>query len=428
MELAIDDLVVGDGVALDDDVADAGLLAFDDADFDVDRVAFDGHFDGSDIEEEVAVIHIHRRDVGAAGVVGEVGLEGGVVVGVALLDAQMLGEGFRRIDGVAREGDVAEEVGVTFVDVHLDLDAVLSFLFAVRDFEVAAGDIPDGVLDDAGVAVAQFVIVGDDLVEVVVEFEFAIFGAAPEAFGPEEELLGVVDIVGVLHLAQQLVGGHLFVAFEDERIDLDAFAFLDVVVEQHEIAFARGVGGELGCHLDIGEAFFGIIGLGLVAGSLEDVFGDDVADVDIEVFAQFFGVAAADAVKMDGSQFGAAAEDDFEEHLVVLDARQQDLHIFEDALRPQVVDGHRHLVARHLDDIAHLQTCDEEDHTLVEALVAVDGDATDFVGLRSQIVNIIIHISSYNNLCVQRRQRRDDKHNQEDKTKYIFHQFSQCVI
>ena len=86
VELAVDNLVVGDGVTLDDDVADASLLALDDTDFDIDRVVHHSHLDRSGGEEEVAVVHVHGSDVGTARVVGEVSLEGSLVVWVALLD------------------------------------------------------------------------------------------------------------------------------------------------------------------------------------------------------------------------------------------------------------------------------------------------------------------------------------------------------
>ena len=51
-------MVVGLGVAFQRDVVDTRLLAFGEADFEVDGVVVDGHFHGVGAEEEVAVVHI----------------------------------------------------------------------------------------------------------------------------------------------------------------------------------------------------------------------------------------------------------------------------------------------------------------------------------------------------------------------------------
>ena len=87
----------------------------------------------------------------------------------------MLSEKLRRIDGVAREGDVAEEVGAALIDVDLHLDAVLFAFFASRDLQVILSHRPYSVLDDAGVAIAEFIVVRNHLFQVVVKFELAIF-------------------------------------------------------------------------------------------------------------------------------------------------------------------------------------------------------------------------------------------------------------
>ena len=125
MEFAHDDFVVGHGVAFHRHIADAGLLALDDANFDVDGIVLDSGFNGSGAEEEVSVVHIHGGDVGAAGVVAQVGFEGGFVVGVAFFDAQVFGQHVGGVDGVAGKGDVAEIELVALMDFDLYLESVL---------------------------------------------------------------------------------------------------------------------------------------------------------------------------------------------------------------------------------------------------------------------------------------------------------------
>ena len=64
VKLTHDDLVVSDGVAFNPHVADTGLLALHNAYLYVDAVTLHGHLHWSGAEEQVAVIHIQRRNVG----------------------------------------------------------------------------------------------------------------------------------------------------------------------------------------------------------------------------------------------------------------------------------------------------------------------------------------------------------------------------
>ena len=409
MKFSIDYFVVGNSVTLHDDVANAGLFAFDNADIDIDRVPFDSHLDRSYIEEEVTVVHIHGSDVGAAGIVGEVGFECCFVVGVAFVDAKVFGEELGWIDGVAREGDVAEIEGLALVYFHFDLYAVLFFLLVGRDVEVLAGHRPHGVHNDAGVAIAKLVVIGDDLLQVVMELEFAVFRAAPEAFGPHEKLLEIVDIVGVFHFAEQLIGGHLIVALENERVDLDTLTLFDVESEHHIVVASRSVGAEASVDLDIGKAFVGIVGSSLVGTRFQHVLSNHIADMDAEVFAQFVGIVAADAIETDSSELGAAAEDNFQEDLVVLNSGKKNLYILKKALLPEIIDGCGYFVARDFDDIADLEACDKQNHALVQRVIIVDSDTSYFVGLRSEIVNIIISTERYLRFGVEATCQEDEK-------------------
>ena len=72
MELTHDDAVVGDGVAVEDYIANTGLLALYDADFYINRVFLHTHFNRSGIEEEIAIVHVKRGDVGTSRIIGDI--------------------------------------------------------------------------------------------------------------------------------------------------------------------------------------------------------------------------------------------------------------------------------------------------------------------------------------------------------------------
>ena len=415
VELAHDDAVVGDGVALDDDVADTGLFAFGDADFDINGVVLNTHFDGGGGEEQIAVIHVEGGDVGGGRVVFEVHLEEGAVVGVALLDAEMAGQHVGGIDGVAGEGDVAEIEFVALVDFNLYFEAVLFGLLAVADVELLLRNGIDGVGEDTGVAVAVFVVVGDDAFEVFVEFGFLIFGTFPKALGPETEFGEIVDIVGVGHFHLQLDVLNLLVALEDDRIDFDTFATVDIERDDDAAISVVGKGVDSGGGIDggVGVAFFEIVGTDFVLADGEHVLGNNVAGGDIEVLADFLIVALGDTLEGEHGHLGAAAKLYFEEDFVSLDAGDIDLHIFEEALFPKAVDSSGKFVARNFDHIAHLEAGDEEKHTGVEIIGTVESDASDFVLLGSKVVDVVI-LTADNYLSTTRKGKAEhQEHRQE---------------
>ena len=318
MQLAVDNLVVGDGVALDNDVADARLLALDNPDFYIDGVILDGNLDRCGAEKQVAVVHIHRGDVGTAGIVGKVGFEHGLVVGVALLDSQVLSQQLGGIDGIAREGDVPEIVRTAFKYLDLHFHAVLLSLLACANVKVFRRYRPHGIFHDACIAISKLVVVGNNLIKVVIELELTIFGACPESFCPEEEFLGIMHIVRVLHLAKQLVGWHVIVAHDDERVNLHALAFLDVVSQYDVVVFACGVDFNDGVHLYVGESLVGIVRLCLVAGGFQHILGNHVAHMYAKICTELFCIAAAYSIEFHRSQLGSPLKDYLKENLVVL--------------------------------------------------------------------------------------------------------------
>ena len=130
--------------------------------------------------------------------------------------------------------------------------------------------------------------------------------------------------------------------------------------------------------------------------------------MNIEIFAEFFGIAATYAIEFHCRKFRTAAQHDFQEGLVVLHTGKDNLYVFEKALCPQVVDGHRYLVARNLYHVTHLETCYQEHHALVEVVFVVNGDATNLVSFRGQIVNIIILANRHLCLSLKRRDEQEE--------------------
>ena len=110
-DLAADDAFVGQVVAVDDDAAERGLLAFGDAELDVHRIVLDVHFHRIQLEEEETVVAVELRNVviGLLAAAEQALVHRHHVVDVAFLDLEDRVELVGRIDGVARPLDVLVE-------------------------------------------------------------------------------------------------------------------------------------------------------------------------------------------------------------------------------------------------------------------------------------------------------------------------------
>lgn len=241
------------------------------------------------------------------------------------------------------------------------------------------------------------------------KLEVTVFRAAPEALGPYIKLLEVVHIMGVFHFSEQLFGWHLLVALKNERVYLHTFTLIDVESKHNIVVTSRGVRAKAGVDLHIGETFVGIVGTSLVDTGLQHILRNHIADMDAKILAQFVGVVAADAIETDSGKFRTTAEHYLQEHLIVLDSGKEDLHIIEKPLLPEIIDGCRYFVARYFDDIADLETCDKQYHTLVQIVIIIDSYTSDFVCLRSKIVNIIIPSQHHLSLSVKAANQEEGK-------------------
>ena len=199
-----------------------------------------------------------------------------------------------------------------------------------------------------------------------------------------------MDIMGILHLAEQLVGFDIIVADKNKRINLDALALLDVESKDDIVTLGGSILFHYRSDLDIGEALVSIIRFSLIAGSFQHVFGNDVTHMDTEVLAQLFGVAAADTFEAYGGKLRTATKYNLKEDLVILDAGKQNLHILEESLLPEVVDSSGDFVTGDFHNIAHLKASDKKYHAAVQIVLVVNCDTTNFVCLGSKVVNIII--------------------------------------
>ena len=392
VQLAHNDAVICQRVALHNDITYAGLLALHNADFNVDRVVLHTHLHRRGFEEEVAIVHVHRSDVSARRIVAQVGLQQSAVVRVALLDAKVLQQQVRRIDCVAREVDVAEHKLVSFVDFDFHHQAFLTHLLAI--FDALRG--VDGVRHYASIAVTVLIIVIDDILQILVKLGLLKLGRTPETLGPHKELLIIVHIVRVLHLLQQLVGANLLVAFENQRVYLHPLSGFHIKNHVHPmvIAFAQqGVVLQAGGHLHIRVALLQIEGADTVARSGEHVLRHHVAGDNLHLLLQLVLVALLHAIDLEHGHFGTAAQFYFEENLVARNAGHVNLHILKQSLFPQAVHGSGQLVAGHPYLVSHLQASNQQYHSCVVVLGTVERYAAYLIRLGRKIVNVVFLVA-----------------------------------
>ena len=359
VEFAADDMLIDTGVADDVDFVDGGRLPLVHAHLVVDGVAVDTHLDGLDIEEEVALVGVEFGD--GIIVLVEAFVEFLEVVGVAALDAEDGVEVFVGVNGVADPCDVAEEVLCALIDSEIDIDA--GGIFGGTDYAVG---------DDLGVAVADFVVLLNDQLLVILKL------LRDEFLGAEE--VDDVVVVGLLHGVVDLVVSQRLIARD---VDVSDFGFrLFVHVDSH-FDVARVVFVVELEHLDFGivEAFFG------------KIFGDDflctVGEVGRHLSAFLYAyfdfdvlfLALFQAVICHIGDTGTLFEGYLEPYLVTLNLGGFDFNIGEEPLFPEAFERLGDLVARHLNLVAHCQTGEADEDEILVTVGSRDADTCDFVGL-----------------------------------------------
>ncbi len=359
VEFAADDVLIDAGVADDVDFVDSGGLPLVHAHLVVDGVAVDTYLDGVHVEEEVALVGVEFGD--GVIVLDEAFVEFLEVVGVAAFDAEDGVEVFVGIDGVADPCDVAEEVLLALIDSEIDVHA--GGVFGRADYAVG---------DDLRIAVADFVVLVDDQLLVVLKL------LRDEFLGAEE--VDDVVVVGLLHGVVDLVVSERLVARDVDVSDLGFRLFIHV--DSH-FDVARVVFVVELEHLDLGvvEAFFG------------KVLGDDLlrtvgevgrhlsaflyADFDFDVLFLALFQAVVCHVGDTGALFEGYLEPDF----VALNLGGFDFDIGEEPLFPEAFERLGDLVARHLNLVAHRQAREADEHEILVTVGTRDADTCDFVGL-----------------------------------------------
>ena len=354
-------LFAGEVVAVDDNVVQSGLLALGDAHLDIDGVILDIGLDGGDVEEEIAVVAVHLRNVVLVllAAAPEALFHGHYVVDVAGLYGEHLVQLVGMIDGVARPGNVAEVVFVSFL--HSDVYAQAAGFYGV-----------DGILDNAGVTVSGFVESADESLLVV----GILLGV--EFLGMEEvvELAGL----GLLHAAGEFVILEMLVADEVDVLHLDLDSPVDGEVHADSL-LDYGILHHLGLDLAVQEALFSKILLDDVGGCLLDVIRELPAAAQVQTLLKIFLLAGLHSRKRPPGHPRALDDDYVEESGVAVCAQVVDFHrhILEIALKPEAPDDAGQLVARNGDFHSLLQTGELYDLVFAEVVVSLDADAADLV-------------------------------------------------
>ena len=240
-QLAADDAVAGDGVALELDARDEELLAF--VDVDVHRhglLLLVGGELGDGAEVDVA-----EAAVGLFQVVEALADQRGVEP-VAVLDGE---GGAQRLQVgdllVAGEGDGAEAVAAALFNGHLNVDALA--LVGPEGEPVQSALVADlGLgLFDGGVRVALVAVGLAHALRILFELR-GVVGLREEVL--EDDGIGNADGLEVLHRAAQVERADVPVALELDVAHLHHWAFLDV-----EVHLDRGRRNGLDLGFDGGE-------------------------------------------------------------------------------------------------------------------------------------------------------------------------------
>ena len=154
-ELAADDIFIHALISRDADVVERGLVVLSDAHFEVDGVAVDVHFNRVEVVEHISVVVIHVSD--AIVVLVQTLVEKRLIVDIAFLHSEHVGQNGRVIDLVAHPVNISQVVFLSLINIEIDVD-------------VGIVNGRHTVALDEGIAVAPGVHLADDMV-----FVFSIF-------------------------------------------------------------------------------------------------------------------------------------------------------------------------------------------------------------------------------------------------------------
>ena len=122
-ELAPYDIVEHALIARDAHAVEGGLLAFANAHFEVDAIAFHIDFHGVETVEDIAIVVVLLPD--GIFVFREALVAQADVIDIALLHAEGMIEGIGGIDRIAHPADIAEIIFPSFIEVEIDIHVLL---------------------------------------------------------------------------------------------------------------------------------------------------------------------------------------------------------------------------------------------------------------------------------------------------------------
>ena len=350
-------VITGLRVAPDVDPSDAELLALHQADLQVDAVVFGAHLHRDGLEGQVTIIAVQGAQVDALRVHEEALLEFGHIIEVAPLQAEQAVQLAGRVLGVAGERDLAE----------MELAALLH---GHGDAQVPFRRAEQAVLRHAGVAVPLFPVVGDNGLEVGIEFLLEVFGCLEDP--PPSTLLDVA------HLPLERLLGNGLGTRNPDGAHLDLFPFVDVDVHSGRI-LEQGVPRVGHRHFRIEISLLDVMVLEDAAGRDLEVLVDNLAPDEVELAAQRFLLSPLHTGE---SVLGEAGHlDHADDEVDVIAPALGELHgdVAEEALVPEVADGVADPVAGNRDLVADLQAAEQFDGLDVGELRPEDRQSGDAV-------------------------------------------------
>ena len=263
-QLATDNILVEAVVTVDADVVEVSLLVLDDTDFEVDGVADNVDIDWRYRREHITVVIV----VVGNGIVIAVQafLQLRLVVDVTFLHAkdEVKAMSARRvlgaIDRVTHPCDVSQEVFLSFVHLHIDVDMLIV-------------GVPHTVLNDGGVAIAVFIVFGDELALVLLPAfgrellrleegrQFAGLVGLRQGSFTRQATLDFLVAQGAVAIDDDIPDAHLLFLVDDDIEDnlvlardvfvLDDFylGILETLVIEVLLTPLNGLGGAVGIEL-----------------------------------------------------------------------------------------------------------------------------------------------------------------------------------
>ena len=297
-DVFIDAVVAGDAHAVE-----RGLAVFGDAHLEVDGVTVDVDLHGVEVVEHVAVVVIKVAD--GVFVLAQALVEEFLIVDVALLHLQHVGEEVGLIDRVAHPADISQIIFPAFAEVEVDVYVLLV-------------DRCHAVFEQQGVAQAPRIEAAHERGLVLLIF------LGHELLGTEHvaETLLLSLLHRLLEFHERFLHAGVVGAVESRDInlvDLDLLVLIDIHVHDDAVV-GRDV---LFLHDFHGGVFIALaleVTLDDVLGAVGEVGGELAAGMEVDFLFEFLALALFHAVVVDGGDAGLGGEFDVQVDFAAHDA------------------------------------------------------------------------------------------------------------